>query len=462
MAIFRTYAAGLGLTQKLQKHTYRVLHERHPWIQAPAGHLPIKIVQFSRGGHSDGHNRLHHWAIFIPKSTKRGVGNFYEISGSLQSGYFTQHVVNNRHPKWDQDERGSHLVGWVAPSGDSRGAYFPRSESRFNKGAPSGIFRLVPADGHRGKGMGRWCFHASPSTMSKHLPQVAETFGTMALVGSHTGYSTPPINDAISHESKSATAFNTNHCSAIIQALQVQDHSTELQTFNNVTPKEFEYISDKRSDWVCFYLLIMTLNCISTTGSTTMPDFYILLRWLPLPFMNGPSSHSIIAWESLQHPTTLAIFVFANSQIEGNKKGVILDLQLDLTAYYETAEEPVGTRQNAPTIDAVFMINISSSFICYLHIPIQDLPLAKLSPIVVGNVTWADIKSIELMVFIRTDNGKFNLKIHSGNPHVACGLLHPNISVEHVTSLLDIAARHLFTTITGTDIMENHHDNDHG
>lgn len=31
-------------------------------------------------------------------STRRGVGNFYEIDGSLQTGYFTQYVVNKRHP----------------------------------------------------------------------------------------------------------------------------------------------------------------------------------------------------------------------------------------------------------------------------------------------------------------------------------------------------------------------------
>jgi hypothetical protein len=43
------------------------------------------------------------------------VGNFYEIGGSLQTGYFTQHVVHNRHSKWEQ-EKGTHLIGWVAPS----------------------------------------------------------------------------------------------------------------------------------------------------------------------------------------------------------------------------------------------------------------------------------------------------------------------------------------------------------
>ncbi|KAF8430893.1 hypothetical protein L210DRAFT_3633879 [Boletus edulis BED1] len=42
--------------------------------------------------------------------------NIYDIGGSLQNGYFTQQVVNNHHPKWDQDEKGSYLVGWAAPS----------------------------------------------------------------------------------------------------------------------------------------------------------------------------------------------------------------------------------------------------------------------------------------------------------------------------------------------------------
>ncbi|KAN0085699.1 hypothetical protein V8E55_006833 [Tylopilus felleus] len=112
MAVYKAYAASLGPTPK---PGYTIVHERHAWIQVPPGHLPIKIAQFSRGERSDGHSRLHHWAIFIPTSTRRGVGNFYEIGGSLQSGYFTQHVINKRHPKWDRDEKGTHLVGWVAP-----------------------------------------------------------------------------------------------------------------------------------------------------------------------------------------------------------------------------------------------------------------------------------------------------------------------------------------------------------
>ncbi|KAG6379545.1 hypothetical protein JVT61DRAFT_10044 [Boletus reticuloceps] len=110
MAAYKAYAASLGSTPKPE---YPVSHGQH---QVPAGYLPIRIAQFSRGDRPDGRVRLHHWAIFIPTSTRRGVGNFYEIGGSLQTGYFTQQVVNNRHPKWDKDERGSHLVGWVAPS----------------------------------------------------------------------------------------------------------------------------------------------------------------------------------------------------------------------------------------------------------------------------------------------------------------------------------------------------------
>ncbi|KAF8550013.1 hypothetical protein OG21DRAFT_519200 [Imleria badia] len=109
MAVYKAYAASLGPAPKPQ---YRVVHN---WYQVPPGHLPIRIAQFSRGDRSDGRTRLHHWAIFVPTSSRRGVGNFYEIGGSLQTGYFTQNVVNNRHPKWEKDERGTHLVGWVAP-----------------------------------------------------------------------------------------------------------------------------------------------------------------------------------------------------------------------------------------------------------------------------------------------------------------------------------------------------------
>jgi hypothetical protein len=103
------YAASLGPTPKPE---YNMVH---PWVQVPSGHLPIRIVQFARGDRSNGRVRLHHWAIFIQTSSRRGAGNFYEIGGSLQTGYFTQHVVHNRHSKWEQ-EKGAHLIGWVAPS----------------------------------------------------------------------------------------------------------------------------------------------------------------------------------------------------------------------------------------------------------------------------------------------------------------------------------------------------------
>ena len=106
------FAASLGPTPKPE---YKAVHKWHPWIQVPPGYLPIRIAQFSRGLRSTGENRLYHWAIFIPTSTRRGVGNYYEIGGSLQEGYFTQHVVHNRHGMWDKDEKGTHLVGYVSP-----------------------------------------------------------------------------------------------------------------------------------------------------------------------------------------------------------------------------------------------------------------------------------------------------------------------------------------------------------
>ena len=106
------YAESLGQTPKPE---YTVVHKSQPYIQVPPGYLPIRVAQFTRGTRPTGETRLNHWAIFIPTSTQRGVGNYYEIGGSLQEGYFTQHVVHNRHAKWDRNERGTHLVGYVVP-----------------------------------------------------------------------------------------------------------------------------------------------------------------------------------------------------------------------------------------------------------------------------------------------------------------------------------------------------------
>ncbi|KAF8545875.1 hypothetical protein OG21DRAFT_1502138, partial [Imleria badia] len=101
----RDYAAHLAPTPPPE---YEVVHAP---IQPPRYTLPIRIVQFTQGD-----NRPPHWALFIPTSPTRGVGNFYENVGTLRTGYVLRYVVHARHPRWDSDERGSHLVGWVAPA----------------------------------------------------------------------------------------------------------------------------------------------------------------------------------------------------------------------------------------------------------------------------------------------------------------------------------------------------------
>ncbi|KAF8550023.1 hypothetical protein OG21DRAFT_1514584 [Imleria badia] len=69
----------------------------------PTGYLPIEIVRLPEVD----------WAIYIPTG-HHGVGFFYQIGGNSKTGYVAQHVINERHPRWE-DRQGSHVVGWVDP-----------------------------------------------------------------------------------------------------------------------------------------------------------------------------------------------------------------------------------------------------------------------------------------------------------------------------------------------------------
>ncbi|KIJ18388.1 hypothetical protein PAXINDRAFT_8641 [Paxillus involutus ATCC 200175] len=67
-------------------------------------------------------------------------------------------------------------------------------------------------------------------------------------------------------------------------------------------------------------------------------------------------------------------------------------------------------------------------------------------PIVVGGVTWVEIKSIKLHVFLQGDNSNFNF---SGNgPLCAQGSASPNMQMDTVNQLLNLATKHLFLKIT--------------
>ncbi|KAF8550026.1 hypothetical protein OG21DRAFT_1525435 [Imleria badia] len=110
MEKFRTLASCFGSTSRPK---YEIVHDWHPWIQIPRGHLPIELIQFAPDNCPNARIRDYQWAIFVP-SWGCGVGNYYQVGGNQETGYLTQHIVDKLHPKFFE-QKGAHLVGWVHP-----------------------------------------------------------------------------------------------------------------------------------------------------------------------------------------------------------------------------------------------------------------------------------------------------------------------------------------------------------
>ncbi|KIJ18241.1 hypothetical protein PAXINDRAFT_9322 [Paxillus involutus ATCC 200175] len=83
-------------------------------------------------------------------------------------------------------------------------------------------------------------------------------------------------------------------------------------------------------------------------------------------------------------------------------------------------------------------------------------PVVTLDPIVVGGVTWVEIKSIKLHIFLRGEDGNFNF---SGEGLLcAQGSVFPNMQMDTVNQLLNLATKCLFLKITSMmeEVQANH------
>ncbi|KAG8216367.1 hypothetical protein J3R82DRAFT_6448 [Butyriboletus roseoflavus] len=85
----------------------------HPEVYVPPGCLPIKITQFFLWDPATHCPKHHHWAIFIPTSSVRGRGNYYELAGDTQP-YHVRSTIDSYNERRGF-ERGSHTVGYVLP-----------------------------------------------------------------------------------------------------------------------------------------------------------------------------------------------------------------------------------------------------------------------------------------------------------------------------------------------------------
>ncbi|KAF9231453.1 hypothetical protein BU15DRAFT_56085, partial [Melanogaster broomeanus] len=72
----------------------------------------IEVVQFWRGEKFPRHHYPLHWAIFV--RTCPGRGNYYQVVGNIDT--FAVEVMHNVPLQNREAWRGSHVVGYVAPS----------------------------------------------------------------------------------------------------------------------------------------------------------------------------------------------------------------------------------------------------------------------------------------------------------------------------------------------------------
>ncbi|KAI9574059.1 hypothetical protein HD554DRAFT_2166914 [Boletus coccyginus] len=284
---------------------------------------------------------------------------------------------------------------------------------------------------------------------------------------------------------KQASTVNADHCRAVIQALQVPFF--DIQTFRDVTPAEFDLIESvfseggKHQSFKLYYI----------------PDLSQIFAMTPRPIHEAPivflseCSRALLVPHRLDRITPLFLF---NSPIESDNNSVTPDFRLDLELSYRPLEFPVpvwivecGFSQTrigmerklaaavaiSPEIDAAFMISIRKSS---LKLPESDHPLFslpklqrtaftpdtlphdnKLTPIVVEGVTWIDIKSVNISVFLRGEDGEFNFS--EGNALSARGSLVPLMTMQPVTHMLNLASRRLLVRIADT-MQENQDDDD--
>ncbi|KAF8417730.1 hypothetical protein L210DRAFT_3767198 [Boletus edulis BED1] len=284
---------------------------------------------------------------------------------------------------------------------------------------------------------------------------------------------------------KPAPTIDVDRCLTIIQVLQ--DSFFEIQTFNDVTPEELQFIAYERRNYLYpkQVLILLRIVAMSPLPAHECPPIFFTdcVRALVTPY-----SHPGVTLQF--HP---------NSAIQGQRPGeiVIPDFRLDIRprrelgfavwvgecAFTQTrADAEAQLAQavlNAPQIDTAFLISfndatpnlprrdVGHAIFSQPRLPetvfrptgLGDQPITTLHPVIVNNVTWVSIKAVDVFVFLRGDDGKFSFRIDEGNPLAAHGTLHPVMAMQNVKSLLDIASKRLLCRIA--DTVETHHNVEH-
>ncbi|KAI9571896.1 hypothetical protein HD554DRAFT_2168669 [Boletus coccyginus] len=278
---------------------------------------------------------------------------------------------------------------------------------------------------------------------------------------------------------------DVDHCRAVIQALQVSFF--DIQTFRDITPAEFDLIESvfSKAGKHLFFKLYYIPDLSQIFVMTLHPIHEASIVFL------SEGSHAFLVSHHLDCITPLFVF---NSPIESDNNSITPDFPLNLELSYHPLEFPVpvwitecGFNQTqigmesklvvavaiSPEINTVFMISIhksslelsesdrplfSLSKLQYTAFTLDTLPYDnKLTLIVIEDMTWIDIKSVNIFVFLCEEDGEFNFSKENTLP--AWGSLVPLITMQLVTHMLNLAFKHLLVCIVDT-MQENQDDND--
>ncbi|KAF8837999.1 hypothetical protein BDN67DRAFT_982859 [Paxillus ammoniavirescens] len=222
-------------------------------------------------------------------------------------------------------------------------------------------------------------------------------------IAPHTGFLTQALQSA-----------SANRCLDIIKALQGPFYHKLV--FDNVTPEEYNTLS----------LLISKDHRL-----IYHPDLSQLVAMVPYEIhelaMNNFSErvHNLLQPFQLSDDMDVMAIVNGNLAISDRDFEVIPNFHLSLRSLHN-----YGGQALIPW------------WVDFDH----TTSIVTLDPVVVGDVTWVEIKSIKLHIFLRGDDGNFDFS--GKGPLCAQGSVFPNMQMDTINQLLNLATKCLFLKIT--------------
>ncbi|KAF8436856.1 hypothetical protein L210DRAFT_3505622 [Boletus edulis BED1] len=246
--------------------------------------------------------------------------------------------------------------------------------------------------------------------------------------------------------SKAATDTNSDHFSAILQALQ--DYGFELQSFDNLTLEEYQLIAHERSNHIypksplepyhhpeLDFSLLPNSSLKGKNRKSCIPDIHVDI----LPHFHGQLGETTTVW--------LGECGFSQSyrNMQDKLKRVTTE-NLTINTLFIIAIRELGKakRRNIQSLHSLAMKPP--------HLPMEAFSsqvifsIMTLKPIMVGDVKWTAIQSVNIYVFRRWLDRTFDFANRSEN------LLYLGIVVHNITKLFNTASGQLLDTIA--DIME--------